>query len=421
MDLSTLPLKKIAIGVVLAAVAVAAGFGIYYLFFRAPEEAAPVNEVVNEVGGLPGVPTGVPTNQVVNEVPTNAALPEAAIPERITKITAPKGVSAVAQGGVTQVSTNYTETAKGMTVANGQNNPYLYNQSDGYFYSINPQGTLTKISISKYPNVQDISWSPNGDQAILEFPDGSNILYNFRTNRQVTLPESWNDFSFNSQGTKIAFKDTNTNLEYNWLAMANPDGSQQKYIEHLGRDYDRVEVNWSKSGHAIATYNEAKDSTTTAIHLIGQNDENYRAIDGKGFNLSSMWVPDGKRLIYDAYSFDTSNKPMLYIVDAYGDRIGYNHNSLGLNTWIEKCTFQGESTMYCAVPKYLPEHAGFQPTVADDIPDYIYKIDLNTGSKAIIAEPELTYTIDTMQVSADGKYIYFTDKTTGALHYIELK
>jgi len=419
--LTTLPWKKIMLAAGFLIITVAAGFGIYYLFFKAPAPAPPVNEVVNEVGKLPGIPTEAPPT-IVNGIPVNEALPTVPeIPKTITKIEAPEGVSTVARGGVTRVSTNFAQTSKGMTVPEGETNPVLYNQADGYFYEVNTFGTLTKLSTVKYPNVKEISWAPSGEKAILEFPDGSNILYDFKTKKQISLPKSWQDFNFNDQGTQIAFKDINTNLDYNWLAISNPDGSAQKYIEPLADNAERVQINWSPNGHVIANYYKAQDSTTTAIHLIGQHDENYRAISANGFGVQSKWVPDGKRMIYNAYSIDTDNKPALYVVDAYGDRIGYNHNELNLNTWADKCTFEGESTMYCAVPKYLPDNAGFQPAVADTIPDYIYKVNLNTGAKTIIAEPELSYTINSMEVSADGKYLYFTDKATGSIHYVQLK
>lgn len=421
MDLTNLPLKKIGLGVLFAAIATAAGFGIYYLFFRAPEQAPPVNEAVNEIGGLPGLPAEAPANQIINEAPVNALPPTAGVPERVTKIEAPEGVDRIARGEITQVTTNFPRTAEAITVANGQRDPYFYNQEDGYFYKVSPQGTLSKLSNTNYPNVEEIAWSPNGDKAILEFPDGSNVLFNFKNNKQVTLPDSWQDFSFNEQGSKIAFKDVNVNLDHNFLAIANPDGSQQKYLEPIADQSNRVQINWSPSGHVVATYYEAKNSTNAEIFLIGQNGENYRSIDAKGFGVESKWLPDGKRLVYNSYNLENDNKPSLHIVDAYGDRIGYNHNDLGVNTWIDKCTFQGKNTMYCAVPKYLPENAGFQPAIADDIPDYIYKIDLNTGAKAIIAEPELTYSINSMRVSEDGKYLYFTDKSSGSVHYIQLK
>jgi len=422
MDLSTIPIKKVAAGAAILIVAGAAGFGIYYLFFRAEAPAPPTNEVVNEIGGLPGIPTEPPTNQIINGVPVNALPPTAALPKTVTKITVPEEtVSRIAQGGVTRVSTTFANISTDMAIPEGGNNPVTYNKADGYFYQVDNLGNLTKLTSARYPNVDNISWSPDTTKAILEFPDGSNVMYDFRSQKQVTLPKSWQDFEFNDTGSKIAFKDINAQLDYNWLATANPDGSQQKYIEELLDKSDRVQTNWSKSGHVVATYYKAQDSTSSAIHLVGQNNENYRAITSNGFGVQSTWVPDGRRMVYNAYSFDNNNKPMLYIVDAYGDRVGYNHNSLGINTWVDKCTFQGEDTMYCAVPKYLPDHAGFQPSVADDIPDYIYKVDLKSGAKAIIAEPELTYTIDSMEVSDDGKYLYFTDKATQNIHYIQLQ
>ncbi|HUT22231.1 MAG TPA: hypothetical protein VMX18_02340 [Candidatus Bipolaricaulota bacterium] len=423
MNLSNLPVKKIGLAALILIIAAGAGYGIYYLFFR---QAAPViteNEATNEAaGGLPTGPAGGVTNQIVNGVPVNEALPGIpGIPKTITKVPAPTGISAIAAGGVTKVATNFTGAVAAVNMPAGQNNPLFYNPQDGYFYEISSFGTTTKKSNTSYPNAQNIAWASNGDKAILEFPDGSNILYDFKLQKQTSLPKSWQDFQFNDQGSKIAFKDINVNENYNWLAIADPDGSKQKYLETLGDRGSRVEINWSPTSNTVANYYKSENASSTTIYMIGQNEENFRAIDAKGQFVQSKWVPDGKRMVYSAYSAETDNKPNLYIVDAVGDSVGYNHNSLNLNTWIDKCVFQGESIMYCAVPKSLPSDAGFQPTIADTIPDYIYKIDLNTGSKVIIAEPEYSYTIQNMEISPDGKYLYFTDKALGQLHNIQLK
>jgi len=48
-------------------------------------------------------------------------------------------------------------------------------------------------------------------------------------------------------------------------------------------------------------------------------------------------------------------------------------------------------------------------------------IHLNIVGGFKITEPENDYTIDQLQVSADGSNLYFTDKASQALHMIKLK
>ena len=82
------------------------------------------------------------------------------------------------------------------------------------------------------------------------------------------------------------------------------------------------------------------------------------------------------------------------------------------------------TTAYCAVPESLPEGAGYVPEVADNTPDLIYKIDLTTGAKTLLARPtgdRNNYTVEQLMVSSDGSVLYFVDKQTGRLYSIKLK
>ena len=189
----------------------------------------------------------------------------------------------------------------------------------------------------------------------------------------------------------------------------------------MGSKSGDFKVDWSPNGKIVAQYKSGGTEDTSKIYFVGQNNENYKALDLRGYGAQTKWTPDGARLLYSAHSAATNNKPELYIVDASGDNIGYNHQSLKLNTWADKCTFANADTMYCGVPKEMPENANMMPSIADNIPDYIYKVDLKTGVKSFVAEPEYDFTIDQIVVSGDEGSLYFTDKLTGNLHTIKLK
>ena len=213
----------------------------------------------------------------------------------------------------------------------------------------------------------------------------------------------------------------NSNPDYRFVGVASADGSSIKYLEPLGDTPNDFKVDWSPSGQMVATFNKGVSGQTSRLFFVGQNDENFKAIDLQGYGVETKWVPDGQILLYSAHNGDTQHKPMLYIVDAVGANAGANHQSLGLNTWPDKCSFSGSNTLYCAVPKELPYGADYAPAVADQTPDYIYKVDLTTGGKTFIAEPDVDYTIEQMVVSEDGSSLFFTDKATKAVHSIKLK
>ncbi|MFH1822933.1 MAG: hypothetical protein ABH830_04500, partial [Patescibacteria group bacterium] len=106
---------------------------------------------------------------------------------------------------------------------------------------------------------------------------------------------------------------------------------------------------------------------------------------------------------------------------AQGEAIGSDRKNLKVETWASKCTFNSETDLYCAVPNELPAGAGLFPELAETTTDYLYKIDIRTGLKKLIAIPDESYSMSDLIISQDGRYLYFTDNATMSIHKIELK
>ena len=77
-----------------------------------------------------------------------------------------------------------------------------------------------------------VTWSPTQTASILEYPDGSNIYYDFDTKRQVTIPKHWEEFSFAPQGDRITSKSIGFSPENRWIVSANPDGTDVKIVAY---------------------------------------------------------------------------------------------------------------------------------------------------------------------------------------------
>jgi Tol biopolymer transport system component len=168
-------------------------------------------------------------------------------------------------------------------------------------------------------------------------------------------------------------------------------------------------------------FNEATDKNRQELYFIGLHHENFKSttIEGRGFQ--GQWTPKGDRLLYSVYHSLNNFNPTLWTVYAQGNDIGLDRRNLGLNTWADKCAFADHETVYCGVPKELPEGAGLFPGLADDIPDYLYKVNLRTGSKTLIADPYGNFHLTNLQVSPDGSTLYFVDGFTDTLQSIKLK
>ncbi|HBW74093.1 MAG: hypothetical protein UX10_C0005G0003 [Candidatus Magasanikbacteria bacterium GW2011_GWA2_45_39] len=404
--------KKIALAIVFVLITILLGWGLYYFFFKTAPSTTPgqITQSAQQggAGALPTAETGVPPGQTVGEVATSQA-------EHLPK------ASPVAQGGITQ-TTAVTQNPILAPHLAGQNIAF-YDRSEGKFYRLDQNGNINTLSNQQFYNVQNITWSPGNDKAVIQYPDGSKISYDFNTQKQSTLPKHWQDFSFNSNGTAIAAKSLGTEPENRWLVTSNPDGTNAQGLIPLGDNADKVQVTWSPNNQIVgfSATGDARGFASKEILPLGLHNENFKAIIVPGLDFHPLWSKTGDQLLFSTYNPDSSYKPELWIVNANGDAIGSNRQPIKINTWAEKCAFADNTTIYCAVPNNLPEGAGFEPDVANDSADTIYKIDTQTGAKSTIAVPEQDYTINSMVVSPQKDALYFTDTASGLLHKIKLK
>jgi hypothetical protein len=391
------------------------GYFIYALFFKSvltPAEITGQPKATTTGSGLPAANTG--TGQVVGNqepelLPGQPRPQTGAIPND------------TAQGGLTQIQELTNLPTIGATVGAGGQEVQYYNQTDGKFYRLDQNGNAVPLTDKVFHQVNNVVWAPNKTEAILEYPDGSNIIYNFSTNKQISLPAHWKDFSYSPGGDRIIMKSMGDDPSNRWLAVVSSDGTQVRGIESLGDKDATVYPAWSPNNQMVAMYTEGIDFDRQDVYFVGLNGENFKStvIDGRGFQ--PKWQPEGKQLLYSVYSTATALKPELWLVDAEGDQIGNNRKRLNLQTWADKCSFASATDLYCAVPNSLDEGAGVFPELGQTTIDRLYRIDLATGAKKLIAIPDGNFTIKNISLSADQKNLYFNDNNSGKLYKVKLK
>jgi len=416
-------LKKIAIIILFVIIVGLLGYLLYIVFLKPAAPPTNVNippEVITP--GLPTAPGGVPT--IPGEVIPPTGLPGApgviGIPTTSTVPTAGPRIQTSAQGGLVLPKTIVAQNAQNPTLsANGTDLNY-YDKDTGYFYRITPDGTQELLSDKAFRNVDAVTWSKNSQQAVLEYPDGSNIVYNFQTKEQTTLPAQWKDFDFSTDSSQLVFKDMKVDPENRWLAIADANGQNKQLIEQLGDKDADVYPAWSPDNKVAALYREGYDLARSKVYFVGFHGENFKSALVEGRDLRFKYSPQGAKLLYSVYTPADDYKPNLWITNAQGDLIDSARTRLELNTWADKCTFGDSITLYCAVPKEIAKYAGLNSSLNDNIADNIYKIDISTMQKTLIAEPLFGSAINELIVSADQKYLYYTDKKTGAVKKIDL-
>ncbi len=388
------------------------GYLLYTIFFASDSRPSTDQPQPTSTSSSSGFPVADPGSaNIIDDSQSDTELPT---PGKTKK------VSEIARGGTTKTQKLNEDPSFGVTLDSNGSSLKYYNKNDGKFYKIDKNGNKVLLADKVFHDVENITWSSR-NKAILEYPDGANIVYDFESEKQVTLPKHWEDFDFSPDGGKIAMKSIGLDPKNRWLAVSNDDGNKVRAIEDIGLNASMVYPSWQPNNQSVAMYIEGVGFNRQEVFFIGQNKENFKStiIEGRGFQ--PKWSPNGDRLLYSVYSSDNDLKPLLWVVNAVGNEIGTSRKNLNLETWAEKCTFGGDTTVYCAVPESLQEGAGLFPELTDNTKDNLYSINTQTGSKKLVAVPDGAYNMSNLVVSENGYYLYFVDNFTEAIHQVKLK
>lgn len=390
------------------------GFFIYYFFWRPVFGPVIVGEVATTTTGvLPGATTGGTRTTTT---------PAGGLPSSIT------------QTGTTGAAVGVTQPVLGVTPANVLvNDPAYfssmtkdgkiayYNSQDGKFYRVDASGNIVALSDQTFFNVSNAVFDHAGQKAVIQYPDGSNTIYDFATAKQITLPKHWQDFEFSPTDQNIVFKNIGLDPANRFLVTAKYDGTNLRIIEPIGENAGLVHPNWSPNDQVVATYNTSKDANSSEIFFIGQNNENFKSLTVEGRDFRGVWSPDSNKMLYSVYDPNNDYKPQLWISDANGDSIGNNRQKISLNTWADRCTFAGNDIALCSAPETMPFGAGLEQQVTTGISDQVWAINLQTGQTALVAKPTNVSAIGNIMFSASSPNdLFLSGKYDNKIYKINL-
>jgi len=197
MDLSNVNFKKIGLIALFIVFVFVCGYFIYSFFFTTQPSTGPTT-TTGPTSQLPGTNVGEQPGIVTTPGQTSTTITG----QGASKIPSPNaGPDLIARGGITKVNDldyDYTSYLSG-----NSNNAITYNPTSGKFYALSANGQKTELTSKIYKSAQNVVISPQKNSAILEFPDGTNIYYDFNKDKQITLPKDWTEFNFAPSGDQI--------------------------------------------------------------------------------------------------------------------------------------------------------------------------------------------------------------------------
>jgi len=406
--------KKVLIILGFILVVVLLAYALYKMFTATAPGQIIDGDIVTtttERDALPGAGERTPISEEDLEGGGMDILPSSqSIPKQTTSFLQPENLTQITSDYAINVSLN---TAQGLM--------RYYNGYDGKFYKVDKDGNITAMSDKIFYNVENVTWANTADKAVLEYPDGSNTIFDFNNEKQTTLPKHWEEFTFSPQADKVGAKSIGLASENRWLVTVNSDGTGTQLIEPMGNNADKVIVDWSPSGQTVA-FSKTGDTVAAdrqEILFVGLNGENFKSAVVEGYDFRPNWSQDGNKVLYSVYNSRNENKPELWIVNSYGDEIGSSRTLLNINTWADKCAFGEKDVIYCAVPQTLPEGAGMAPEIADNTYDDVYRINLKTGFKNKI-DMEDSHTVSDISYDKINKKIFFTSSQNNGIFELDL-
>lgn len=415
-------LKKILLILLFIVVIFVIAYFIYTIFFKQKNIPIIPIEPTGQQGTLPTIGPGDVNTQVGGPGTTITGQFNDIINENVV-------VDKIAKGGFVESNLLISQNIELGFFNKTNNGINYYDRNKQAFFTISSDGKVKRLSDNKFISVDNVSWSSNGNKAIMTYPDRSNVLYDFEKDRQIaTLPSDMRDFIFSPVNDQISAKwvDSNNRTEFNYVTVSDSNGANMQFVEPIGEKAADVQSVWSPDNEIVATYREYYDGERQEIFFINPNNKNLKSltVDGRGFEVE--WSPKGDKILYNVFSSYSNFSPTLWLADGYGNELGYGKMPVNLNTWVDKCDFSksDEQIVYCAVPDYLPEGSGWYKELAKDIPYSIYKINILNGRKELIAQP----IVNNERVSVGKIYsnkgddkIYYTDESSGYLYDINLK
>lgn len=296
-----------------------------------------------------------------------------------------------------------------------------YHKKNGNTFEAKIDGSsVIRVSSNNFKSLVKALWGPKKEKviSIIKQEDlnlNQKYLYNFKTKTSTLLDKNIRHISWAPNQDKIAYQYYNPqDQSESHISIANPDGSNWENI--FKTRMKNLIIEWP-SPDKIAFRTRPSGLAQSVLYIIDTNGENIKKIK-QSFGLTTLWSPSGNKLLFS--ETDSQGKNLkLKIVDLIKNKV----QEIKLKTLPEKCVWSNEETIFCAVPKKLPDDivmpdSFYQESVS--LSDNFWKIDLQKEQAELQVKPKNNYNATNLIMSKDKERILFIDRKDNLLYGLKL-
>ena len=298
-----------------------------------------------------------------------------------------------------------------LTSSRDKNSVLYYEKGTGKLFEFNfDEETEKVISDTVLPNFISSAWSPTRKEVIQSFYSQSGKdyrHYSFSTSKTTRLNPNIHSLAFSSDGNTIAYyylEKGTENYDQSELSEGSPaeragkifiaqtDGQYPKKI--LDTRIKDLEISWPAKNQIVLK------TLTSGIYIITEEGKLTKFMEPMGL-LQERWSRSGKKMLFSALK-DDEEGPTLWIKDLATQE----EKPLNIPGSADKCVWSiNDINIICALMK--------SPSV-----DELYQIDIATGSKKLIAEPEML--IKEVALSETENYLVFINASNERLYGLKI-
>lgn len=305
----------------------------------------------------------------------------------------------------------------GPSLNKDENQVLFYKKEGGGLYGINFDATSTeKLSPITIVGLLDVVWSSSRDRSAVAYLDQDTIkgFLHIGTSSVAVLPPDTRSPVWSPDRKFLAYlitKDGITNL-----IIADAAGKSPRTV--FSAPLQDASITWVTQDK-IAFLTAPSGRAEGFLFAYTRRSDSLNQIFGPRFGLTSLWSPDGSKILV-SFTSRTGNNPQLALLDATGKEL----QRFPLVTLPDKCAWSPDNKdLYCAVPRKTSPNI----TWPDDYlrgelatSDRVVDINITTGDVSPVLDEE-NLSLSNLFVTKDKATLFFINRPDGTLWRYKLK